>query len=101
MLYLVDVGFGGTSDLVDGIQRQSIKTVIDSKEQGAQNGERQGRRRRKVVPRPTMVSIWTLPLRRVSTLWTTSSPMPRPESSVISSAVEKPGRKSAPGFRLR
>src|ERR1039458_215345 len=52
-----------------------------------------GSRIRKVVPRAGAVSICTVPFRRASTFCTTSKPTPRPEISVISSAVEKPGRR--------
>ena len=52
-----------------------------------------GNLRRNFVPWPCWVSSSTVPFSRCSTLRTTSSPTPRPEISVISSAVLKPGRK--------
>ena len=46
---------------------------------------------RKVVLWPGRVSRSTEPFSRYNTVWTTSRPTPRPETSVISSAVLKPG----------
>ena len=52
-----------------------------------------GRSSWKVEPAPRSVSIRTVPPSCCIMLWTTSSPTPRPESSVTSLVVEKEGRK--------